>query len=187
MANTAAPFGLTPIRHMYGGEVRLEAFTIASEYATAIYRGDPVKTTGTGRNIAIGTAGGVITGIFAGCRYTDAQGEYQFRDYWPAGQTLRAGTTCEALVWSDPNILFRGQASGSIVEADIGLLADLASGTGDPATGLSGWTVGAHDGSEAQLKIVGLSNAPLDNVYGNYATVDVLILEHEYRGAGTEV
>lgn len=188
MANADAPFGLRPIRHYQGGVVRPNEYTIASAYGTNIFTGDPVKSSGTTKGIIIGTAGGVILGVFAGCSYTDAAGSIHYSPYWPASTALLTGTVAKALVYDDPNILFAVQAATSqdVDAVDVGLLADLASGTGSTTTGQSGWELGGHDGSEAQCKIIGLHDKPA-NAYGANAVVEVLIMEHELRGGGTEV
>lgn len=184
MANRDAPRGLQPIRHSAGGEMRPSKYTIADQYDTNIFTGDPVKSTGTGRNIAIGTAGGNILGVFAGCSYKTAAGDFAYSNYWPASTDVIGEVT--AWVWDDPNIIFRAQAAGSIVAADIGLLADLSSGNGSVVTGRSGWEVGGHDGAEAQVKVLGLYDED-GNAFGDNADVEIMIMEHELRGGGVEV
>ncbi|MBX3504416.1 MAG: hypothetical protein KF895_02980 [Parvibaculum sp.] len=188
MANVNAPFGLRPHRHLGGGTIRPSGYTIADGYNTAIYTGDPVLSTGTGRNIAIGTAGGNILGVFAGCSYTDVTGAVQYRRYWPASTALKSGSLATAWVYDDPNIEFIAQAA-SVVAADVGQLADLASGSGNAQTGTSGWTVGTHGSSEEQVRIMGLADSGDlgGNAYGAYAKVLVLIAEHELRANLVEV
>jgi len=187
MANTDAPFGLRPAKHSGGGTARGNAYSIASTYGTDLFHGDPVRSTGTGRNIQIGTAGGSILGVFIGCEYTKSNGEYVFDNKWVASTALLSGTTATAYVWDDPQMLFYAQAAGDVAEADIGLLADLSSGTGNSSTGISAWEVGGHDGSEAQVKIMGKRRTPPANDYGTNAVVEILIMEHELRGNGVEV
>jgi hypothetical protein len=162
-------------------------YTIADAYATDLYQGDPVKSTGTGTNVQIGTAGGTILGIFWGCEYVDSTGAHKFSKRWTASTSVLSGTTPRAYVYDDPNIIFRAQASGSVVEADVRLHADLASGTGDASTQYSAWEIGASSGSEAQIVLLNLSTIPQGNAYGANAVMDFKILEHELIGAGTEV
>lgn len=136
MANVDRAIGLRPLRHLGGGEVRSNAYNIASGYATALGAGDPVKMTGTGRNIARAAGGDVVVGVFDGCKYTTQSGERKFSMYWPAGMVA---TEIEALVYDDPMISFRVQAD-TIAEADVGLLADLDDATPSAVTGCPAWS-----------------------------------------------
>ena len=43
MANTAKPYGLRAVRHLSGGSVQSNEYTIASAYAANIFSGDPVQ------------------------------------------------------------------------------------------------------------------------------------------------
>lgn len=194
MANTNAPFGLAPVRHMFGGVIRANEYTIADGYSTALYTGDPVATTGTGKNIGIATAAsGLITGVFQGCEYVNALGDTIWSKYWPASTAIKTGTTAKAFVIDDPFVLFavRSDSTG-VAAADIRLLTNLAAGTGDAYSGLSGWYSTGLASSESQLKIVELSGEPnpggAANAYGAYAVVNVLIANHEFNtGSMTEV
>lgn len=182
MANPNSPFGLRPVRHYLGGIVRENEYTIADGYSTALYQGDPVLVTGTGNNVGIATAGssGIVTGVFNGCRYVNTQGDTYFSKYWPASQAIKSGTTAYALVYDDPFILYEimFDATG-IVAADIRQLADFHSGTGDSATGRSGWYAAYAAGSENQLKIMQLADythpGGLANAYGAYAVAWVML------------
>ena len=68
MANNNAPYGLRPSRKLGGGCVANGGYSIASGQAGAIYSGDVVMMTGTGKNIEIAPAGTTnAIGVFAGC------------------------------------------------------------------------------------------------------------------------
>lgn len=187
MANPNAPFGLRPVRHLFGGVVRPNEYTIADQYGTALYLGDPVVATGTGRNIGIATAGSSnpVTGVFAGCEYVDSLGDTKFSKYWPASQVTKSGTTVKALVIDDPHVVFEVQFA-TLAAADIRQLANLVSGSGNAQTGQSGWTAAAPVTTENQLKIYRLSNGSspggVQNAYGAYAVAEVLIAFHELAG-----
>ena len=43
MANSDTPRGFWPIRHLTGGTIRQSEYTIATGYATALFKGDIVK------------------------------------------------------------------------------------------------------------------------------------------------
>lgn len=192
MANPNAPFGLHPVRHLFGGLVRPNEYTIADAYNTSLFTGDPVVVTGTGKNIARATAGssGVITGVFAGCKYTETDGSHVFSKYWPASTSVLSGSTTTALVYDDPFILYEIEYDGALVAADIRLMTDLVAGTGSTASGLSGFSCTGVAGSENQLKIYGLSNTIRENTknaYGENAVIEVLIANHEFVSDHQEV
>ena len=183
MSNTNAPYGFAPSRRLGGGNIVMNDYSIASGYATAIYTGDPVMMTGTGKNIEIAPAGTVnAIGIFRGCRFIDAEGNVRFSGYWPAGQTLEAGTTCEALVIDDPNVIFRCQAD-SLAEAAVGALCDWVVAAGSVKTALSGsHAQGSVTGvADKSLRIMGLL-PEVGNAYGNYAQIEVMFAEHALKG-----
>lgn len=177
MANANAPSGFHPVRHKTGGEIRISPYTIASQYGTAIGKGDPVAMTGTGKNIEVSAAEDVNPiGVFAGCEYVDSTGTKKFSDYWPASTTA---TKIVAYVWDDPMLVFEVQAD-SAAAGDMGALADWVVGTPSATTGLSGATVavsGATGTSGKGIRLMGLSARP-NNAYGAYAKLDVMFAEH---------
>jgi hypothetical protein len=140
--------------------------------------------TGTGKNIAIAAPGesGAI-GVFAGCNFIDAAGNVHFSPYWPAGQVLEAGTKCEALVYDDPNIVFRIQAD-TCAEAAVGQLVDWVAGAGGNLK--SGQSSHEAEGSataavDKSLRILGLVPEP-GNDYGAHAEIEVMFAEHALKG-----
>jgi hypothetical protein len=185
MANTNAPRGLIPVKTLGGGiPQRSSNYSIATGYSTSLFRGDPVKSAGTGRTIAIATVGALFLGAFDGCSYTNAAGERIYSPYWPASTTA---TDIVAHVYDDPATLFEIQVddTAGLVAADVGQNIDFISGTGSTVYGTSGYqadqsTLGA--GSDIGLKIYSLVDRP-DNAYGQYAKALVLINEHEYKAA----
>lgn len=195
MANVDAPYGFRPLRHYGGGNHgRTNPYTIVSGYDANIFMNDLVKSAGNG-SIVVGAATDThLIGVFQGCEYTNAAGDRIFSKYWPANTVA---TEIVAHVIDDPQVSFIARASGSIVANDVGLLADLdATTAGSTATGESGMAVGAHDGSEGQLKILRLLTTKPTVLStgkagfpaaGNFVDVEVLIAEHELRGTMTEV
>jgi hypothetical protein len=178
MANTNAPFGLRPFRHMSGGDCnRTNAYSIASEYGTSIYTGDVVELTGTGRNIAKSAAANMDNiGVFKGCQYVNSQGEQVFSHYWPAST---AATDIIAHIVDDPNVSFECQADGAVV-GEMQLLADWNVGTGSTTTGQSGLYAvvsGTSSTTGKALRVVGLIDRP-GNAYGSYAKIEVMFATH---------
>ena len=70
MANKDAAFGFRPVRHLTGGEIRANEYTIAANYGTDIFHGQCVKAVTAG-GIEAAAAGNVILGVFGGCFFTD--------------------------------------------------------------------------------------------------------------------
>lgn len=182
MANPNSPFGLRPVRHLFGGVIREANYTIADQYSTSLFTGDPVLVTGTGKNIGIATAGssGVVTGVFQGCKYVNSLGDTVFSKYWPASTVTKSGSVIEAFVIDDPFVLYQIQSDATgVVAAGIRQLADFTSAAGDVVTGASAWVLAYAAGSENQMKIYGLADviAPggVQNGYGAYAVLEVLL------------
>lgn len=182
MPNVNAPRGLVPLRKLGGGTISQTAYSIDPTYATAIFKGDAVSGTGTGRNIAKSAAGATANcGVFVGCSYTDATGKPVWSKHWPGIADGKKDIV--AHVVDDPDVIFEIQAD-SCAAAEVGLMCDWNTGTGNTASGLSGayavlgGTVAVAGGS---LKVLGLVNRP-DNEYGAYAKIEVLLIEHVNRG-----
>jgi len=189
MTNVDRPAGFLPTRHGAGGTPqRLGSYEIANGLAQDLFSGDPVVLVGSGRTITIATAGNanLIVGIFAGCRYTDANGDVQFRPNWVSGTVgtglQRGDDNPEALVYDDPRMEFVIQVSSTgLVVADVGQLANFVLGAGNAFTGRSGYLLdqASLNPTARQLRILGLSRVP-ENDYGEFAKARVLINNHSY-------
>jgi hypothetical protein len=152
MANTNAPFGF---RQASGTGTtpsyeQIEA-SIASNYTTPIFFGDPVYPLDTGyiagSSITPGTV--QIAGIFVGCKYlSTSQKRTVWSNYWPGSDNNGAVT---AYIVTDPNANFLVQVGGSsttgLVQADIGANLQVAYGTGNTANGISGAYVVYNSGA----------------------------------------
>lgn len=192
--NTNAPQGLKPVRYqsgaMYTGKVN--KYRIASAYATAIGRWDPVISLADG-TIGIGVAGSVCRGVLSYVEYFDTSGNYQKKPNWTASTTIKTGTTAYAYVADEPDLVLDVQetdgssAAGTpLALADIGLNINFAIGAPD-ALGTS--TSSLNNTTEAttstlNLKILDLSDYP-GNAVGNYANWLVTWNTHQLKSVGT--
>lgn len=178
MANINAPFGFRPVRKLGGGEITTNIYSIATNYATAIYDGDPVEMSGTGRNVEIAEADNSDNiGVFKGCTYKTATGEIVYSHYWPGVSDGK--TEIKAYVIDDPDVIFEIQAD-SCAESEIGVLGDWNLGSGSTLTGLSGAyaTVSGVTATTGEpLRVMRLVDRP-DNAYGAYAKIEVMFAEH---------
>ena len=167
MSNANAPFGFrqysgTGSAPTYEQNVRY----IASSNTTAIYFGDAVIPLTTGY-IGQATASTVrMEGIFAGCKYVStSQKRTVWSNYWPGSD---ATGDVEAYIIDDPNAKFLVQSSDSggtaaVTFAKIGEYINLAVGTGNTATGISGMTVNVatlNTTVTLPFRIVGLVTSP---------------------------
>ena len=147
MATTAAPYGLRPVNLIggrpYAGAVR--HIKIASGYAANIYNGSVVKIVADGvieivlddGSAADPFVAGTV-GVFVGCSYTNSDGQYINRNYWPTGTIA---SDAKAHVVDDPNALFMIQADGAVPQTALGANSHLAAvqstSTGSTVTGNS--------------------------------------------------
>ena len=155
MANANKPSGLSPVQYLNGapwnGQARL--YSIAYDYNTALYIGDPVTLSGTSdtngvAGIVLGTAGygNAIIGAIVGIgRYESliANPNNLSQIYYPANGDGNTNPWY-AMVADDPNIIFEAQDTGTstaIAAGDIGNNINFAVGTPDTTTGFSTSTV----------------------------------------------
>ena len=197
MANANRPSGFSPVQYLNGspwnGQARI--YSIAAAYATALYIGDPVKSSGTADangvpGIILGATTGALRGVIVGLGSAEgliANPKNLDITYRPAAAQA---TDWYAMVVDDPQVLFEVQenANGTALAAtEIGLNTISVSGTGSGY--VSGWMLAsATDATPAatatlQLKLMGLVRRQ-QNAFGAYAKHLVKINVHEL-GTGT--
>jgi len=176
MANPDSPRGFWPLRHLTGGTIRANEYTIASGYGANIFHGDLVKLV-AGGGLEVAAAGNRVVGVFKGVQYTSSTGDPVFAKYWPTGRTA---TDIKAYVYDDPNTVFGVQSAGSTVAADVGNLGDHVAGTGSTTTGRSAFELnGTTSTAYAGFRVLGKIDNP-GNSYGTNVDLEVQIYEHEY-------
>jgi|TARA_R110002094_G_scaffold147232_2_gene136313 hypothetical protein len=175
MANVDAAFGFVPIRHMSGNAPRTNKYTIASELAENIFKGDLVIVIAAGTLTPHTATETNNIGVFDGCSYTASDGSYVYSEYWPSGTTA---TDIIAYVYDDPYTVFKVQSAGTTAQTNIGNCADVVAGAGSTITGQSGFeTSGTMAAGIATCKILALHETP-DNAFGANAVMEVTINEH---------
>lgn len=197
MANPNKPCGFVPVQYLSGaawnGQARL--YSIDKDYATALYIGDPVKSSGTSdangvQGVVLGAATGALRGVIVGLGTTEgliANPSNLDIIYRPAAATAKDWF---AMVVDDPQVLFELQEKAGtqqLAAADIGLntVPVIAAGNGFS----SGWTLASYtDATPAttatlQLRLMGLVRR-FNNTFGAYAKHLVKINVHEL-GTGT--
>jgi len=194
MANTDAPMGLIPIKHASGAPYNgsCNAYYAPSDYAVALFVGDPVVRVADGSNeaavslggakfqpgtlpeINVGAAGGPFTGVVVGF---GANPNALDKTYRPA--------STEQVVWvaDDPDLVFEIQeVSGgtALTSEEVGLNANIVAGSGSTVTGYSGFELdNSTENTTAglELKITRLANRE-DNAIGEHAKWEVRINDH---------
>lgn len=180
MANTAAPYGLKPVKRAdgqpYAGATSTYLIDPAGE-ATNIFNGQVViigadgyiaLATGTGADLTTnsisGTTGVGAIGVFVGCEYENDLGQTVHSQYYPSGKT-----NAKAYVVDDPNVLFQAQLDGAGAQTVIGtntfFAAAQSTSTGSTTTGNSTSSLDATVvTTAAAFRIVG-HVSPADDVF----------------------
>ncbi len=180
MANKDAAFGFRPVRHLSGGLIRRNEYTIAANYGTDIFHGQAVKAVTAG-GIEAAAAGNVILGVFGGCFFTDpTTSKPTFSNNYPASTNA---SDIVALVYDDPRIVFEVQHDGTGTAAmnfaGFDLVGQAGSSSGRSTQELDTSTAG----TSGQFKQIGISKDP-DNSDTSSANVNVYVIpntgEHSY-------
>ena len=166
MANTDAPNGFTPAYHMYGGIISPARMRSARAYGTAIFSGD-VVTLSSGYVEQAGATDTPI-GVFYGVFYTASDGTPTYSKSWAASTATQGSADAEALVYSDPGIVYEAQfTAGTPAVSFIGNKYTLSTTAGSSTNGRSKEGVTATTSSGVAL-CVGFNLAP-SNAIGAYA------------------
>ena len=169
MANVDAPKGGWPIRHLCGGEIRSNSYTVTT--GATIYQGAVVELDSAG-TVGESEAGDATAAIGFAAEYVDDSGS-------AGGKKI--------LVYDDYNIVFglQQQTGGSVAAADVGLCADHVAGAGNATTKLSGHELSLTVATDAaQFLILGKVSST-DNDWGEHCDLEVIFNEHRYKGAGS--
>lgn len=194
---TNAPNGFQPVKKLDGSAWTgaTNPYQIASTYATALFRGDPVTTLADG-TLGVGVAGATCVGVFWGVKYTDSTGVVKFMNYWPGNPGVLTGSVVEALVIDDPNTVFSiqetsgtGTAGTPLALADRGLNINFLYTAGSTSTGSS--AVSINNATEADTNTLNCKILQLDptpgNAVGAFANWLVTLNNHFYRGGTTGI
>jgi hypothetical protein len=200
-ANSFGLTGFTPVRHLSGGLIRVNAFPIATSGGTgfddSIFSGDAVALNGDGtiELFAVGAgseAAPTLLGVFAGCSFTQSSDNtYKFAPNWVASTAVVTGTTITAWVYDDPMTVFAvtTDATTAMTQTLTGLNADHVQGTGSTFTGQSGASLNVTTGIQtatAAFRILRIIDMPGNTVGNTKCRVEVICNEHVYRlGIGT--
>ncbi len=194
MANADAAFGLRPVGGLDGSPYNGATITcvIPSSDSTATFIGDPVRLLGSAvqvgdayyPSVAQGTANAEFFGVVVSFAANPDNLSQQYR----VASTERVCQVVPAL-----DNLFAVQADEDIVVADIGNTADFVNSTnvltaGNTSTGISGVELDSSNvGTGANFLILGVYNAPDNDLDTNNPVVIGRLNESSLRGDGTGV
>ena len=179
MANVDAAFGLVPIRHMSGNAPRTNRYTIASETAENIFKGDLCTISSDGVVLPHNAGEEKNIGVFDGVSFTASDGSYVYSEYWPTGTVA---TEIIAYIYDCPYTVYKIQSS-TLAQANIGNCADVVITGGSTVTGQSKFELNSNMiAGAACCKIIALHDTP-DNSFGTDAIAEVLINEHLLKQA----
>jgi hypothetical protein len=191
MANQLEKFGLRPYRKLDGTPLvgAQNRYTIASNYATAIFQGDLVIPV-TGGNIERypGTTSTAVVGVFNGVFYTDPTTQKPtFKNYYPGSV---AASDITAFVVDDPDAVFLVDADATFARADLFQNYSLTAVSGNTKTGNSLQQLDVSEsGTNATFVVqaIDISQDP-DNSDTSSANANILVRinNHFYR-SGTGI
>lgn len=156
----------------------MSEYTIASGYASNIFKGDLV-TLNAG-NIEVVTTAGVtndlIAGVFGGVSYT-VDGEPKFSRYWPASTSA---SDIVALIYDDPNATYVVQADASVTAGDVyATTFNVTLGAGSTYTGKSGHGLKASTrGDDGQMTVINAYKEPGNALGDANPRVEVVFKQH---------
>ena len=155
--------GLRPAR-IYGSgsnSTGMKVLPIASGDARNIFKGDLVKVS-LGNIEPVSAAADYAVGVFQGVYY-EADGVPTWKQYWPANTSA---SNIQANVMADPEMTYYVMADASCSSGDIYLNFDLTLGSGNTATGISGFGIKASTrvATTAQVKAVGVEDIPGNDI-----------------------
>jgi hypothetical protein len=191
MANQVEKFGLRPYRKLDGTPLvgAQNRYTIASNYATAIFQGDLVIPV-TGGNIERypGNTSTAVVGVFNGVFYTDPTTQKPtFKNFYPGSV---AASDITAFVVDDPDAVFLVDADATFARADLFQNYSLTAVSGNTKTGNSLQQLDVSvSGTETTyvVQAIDISQDP-DNSDTSSANANILVRinNHFYR-SGTGI
>ena len=182
MANKDAAFGFRPVRHLTGGEIRANEYTIAANYGTDIFQGQCVIAVTAG-GIEAAAAGNVILGVFGGCFFTDpTTSKPTFSNKYPASTNA---SDIKATVYADPYIVYEAQHDGTGTAAMNNSGFDFTGVAGSTTTGQSTSELDTStSGTSGGFKQIGISKDP-DNSDTSSANANAYVVfntgEHVFK------
>ena len=186
MSNQVEKFGLRPYRKLDGTPLvgAQNRYTIASNYATAIYQGDMVEPLASGNIQKHGAnTSDAVVGVFNGCFYTDPTTQKPtYSNFYPGGI---AASDITAFIVDDPDAVFLMDADATFARADLFKNYSVTNTTGVTQTGMSKQQLDVSVSGVAStfaVQAIDISQDPENSDTGSAnANILVRINNHFYR------
>ena len=186
MSNQVEKFGLRPYRKLDGTPLvgAQNRYTIASNYATAIYQGDMVEPLASGNIQKHGAnTSDAVVGVFNGCFYTDPTTQKPtYSNFYP-GSIVASDIT--AFIVDDPDAVFLMDADATFARADLFKNYSVTNTTGVTQTGMSKQQLDVSVSGVAStfaVQAIDISQDPENSDTGSAnANILVRINNHFYR------
>ena len=186
MSNQVEKFGLRPYRKLDGTPLvgAQNRYTIASNYATAIYQGDMVEPLASGNIQKHGAnTSDAVVGVFNGCFYTDPTTQKPtYSNFYPGGI---AASDITAFIVDDPDAVFLMDADATFARADLFKNYSVTNTTGVTQTGMSKQQLDVSVSGTAStfaVQAIDISQDPENSDTGSAnANILVRINNHFYR------
>ena len=170
MANPTSGMGFVPVGHVSGAGSftgQVNRYYVPSTDATALFLRDPVVITGDFHTdgtpiISVATVG---TGVTTD-KITGAIVGFEPNVAMPAQKHRLASTAMYVLVNDDPGTIFKCRGDGAYATTDQGSTCQIASGSGNTTTGISGYVLDSSEIAQTatdQLVILGVIDDPTDS------------------------
>lgn len=172
MANTQVTFGFQPYGINAGRPPNfgLRRRSLAYNYGSTLFRGDPVASDANGNIVRVSSQSGVVSGIFWGVQYYDPTQKITFQSkYWSAPTNLTSTQVVNAWVYDDPEQLFIAASTGgsrALALTDVMNNIQWNAGSGGSTTsGISSYTV-----DDAHVTTTNTLPFKIMDLYSTYAT-----------------
>jgi hypothetical protein len=185
MANLNAPFGLRPSRSLGRSNVQCNSYAHDSGDSVALFRGDPVVTTGTSTSAVNGIADGTPIVAASGTITTTAI-RGAIVDVRPTLTNLSlnycpASVNLEVFVADDPYQLFDIMSNGTAAVGDVSGNIGITAGSGSTVTGMSAYVATESSlGSTNVLRIIRIAPV-VNNAVGANAVFECSVNAHELK------
>ncbi len=172
MANTQVQFGFQPFGISAGRTPNfgLRRRTLAYNYGSTLFRGDPVASDANGNIIRVSSQSAPLGGIFWGVKYYDPVQKITFQSpQWSAPSGLNSAAVVEAYIYDDPEMLFVVAELGSTAALTAANVMDnvqwhVGSG-GNTANGISSYVI-----DDGHITTTDTLPFKIVDLYSTYAT-----------------
>jgi len=139
---------------MEGTTGNLHDFPISPSYSTSIFKGGLVTLSAGFVQVGVVTPTSKYLGIFWGCKYEDANGDFVYANMWDGGANRTNIQAQIGLLPAGASALVKGVDGATYTAADIGVRKTFVENSGNTRTGMSGATLAGPGASTANAGLI---------------------------------